>query len=164
MATLLNLVEADQLLKLDPMLGVRQQELRRIYMLPRLATWLDQTLPGLGSTWNIEERPIEQLDALAAQFCAGEPLAYGHRFKPLTHLGEGVWELKTADLRVFGWFHQQDCFVGTDCNLKRVIVDLHMYGPYCEQAARFRGQLDLDEPKFLPGEEPDAVVSNFYYP
>ena len=164
MATLLDLERADALLRLDPALGARQQEMRSLYLFPRLGNWLANTLPTLESSWNIEECPIEQLDALIAQFCSGEPLAYDHRFKPLNHLGDGVWELKTADLRMFGWFSQQDCFIATDCNLKRVIVESGLYRPYCEQAVRFRNQLDLDEPKFLPGDDPNVVVSDCYYP
>ena len=91
-------------------------------------------------------------------------MACDHRFKPLNHLSEGVWELKTADVRIFGWFAVKDCFIGTDGDLKRNIIDRNLYRPYAEQAARFRSLLDLDEPKFVTGEDPRNVVSDFYYP
>lgn len=148
----------------EPELDHGQQELRRFYVLPRLRGWMEGVLPELGSTWKIEETPNEQVDAMLAVYCAGEPLAYGHRFKPLNHLGEGIWELKTADVRIFGWFPVKDCFVATDADLKRNIVDRQMYRPYAEQAVRLRIQLGLDEPKFVPGEDPLDVVSDFYYP
>lgn len=164
MATLLDLELHDALIRLDPALSLRCQELRVIYVFPRLAVWMAEKLPLLESTWNIEDCPIEQLDALIAQFCSGEALAYGQRFKPLNHLGDGIWELKTADLRMFGWFNKQDCFVATNCDLKRTIVESHLYRPYCEQAVRFRDQLELDEPKFITGDDPNVVVSDCYYP
>lgn len=164
MATLLDLEASGEVLKLDAQLGVSQQPMRRIYLLPRVAEWMSNELPSLGSTWNIEEMPIQQFDSFSAIFCAGEPLDYGWRFKPLNHLADGIWELKTADLRMFGWFHQKDCFVITDCDLKQRIIDSGLYRPYCEQGVRFRDILNLDSPKFIPGEDPNAVVSNINYP
>lgn len=164
MATLLELASAGELVRYDAELEYDQQELRRVFALPRACDWIAGTLPSLGSAWNIQESPIEQLDALLALFCAGEPLAVGHKFKSLNALGEGIWELKTADIRMFGWFATKDCFVVTDCDLKRHIVERNMYGPYCEQAVRFRDRIDLDEPKFIPGEDPLDVVSDFYFP
>ena len=70
MATLLHLEGAGHLLRLDPALGMRQQEMRRVYVLPRVAEWFMSILPTLGSTWNIEESPIEQIDAMIADSIA----------------------------------------------------------------------------------------------
>ena len=137
---------------------------RVIFVLPDLRQWLEDVLPTLGSTWNIEQSPIEQLDALIATFGSGDTLTFGQQFKPLTRLGDGIWQLKTADLRMFGWFHEKDCFVGTDANLKDDIMRLRMYRPYCEQAVRRRDALDLDEPKFIQGDDPNAVVSAYDLP
>jgi hypothetical protein len=159
------MLEADgALCRYEPELDYGQQELRLFYVLPRLAEWMERTLPTLASTWNIQESPLEQLDASLAFFCAGEPLACDHRFKPLNALGEGVWELKTADLRIFGWFPRKDCFIATDAALTRDVKGSKLYRPYAEQAVRFRDRLGLDEPKFVPGEDPLNVVSDFYYP
>lgn len=164
MATLIELENASKVFKIDPALGPREQEWRNIFVLPDLHQWLVDVLPTLGSTWNIEQSPIEQLDALIATFCSGETLTFGWQFKPLTHLRDGIWELKTADLRMFGWFYMKDCFVGTDANLKDLIGRLRMYRPYCDQAVRRRERLDLNEPKFIQGDDPNAVVSAYYFP
>lgn len=164
MATLLDLRSRGELKKVDPDLGPREQEWRHIFALPRVEAWIADRLPGLESAWQIEERPIEQLDSLVYQFCSDEPLAYGHRFKPLTHLGDGVWELKTADLRLFGWFFRKDCYVCSDIDLKRHVVDHGLVPGYVRQAVRFRECLELDEPKFIAGDDPNDVVSNCYYP
>ena len=164
MATLVELENANQVFRIDPALGPRDQEFRRIYVLPDLRQWLENDLPTLGSTWNIEQSPAEQLDALIATFCSDEPLTYGWQFKPLTHADDGIWEIKTADLRVFGWFYQMDCFIGTDGDATERIKRLNMYLPYCEQAIRRRDALKLSEPKFIQGDEPNDVVSNFDLP
>jgi len=165
MATPLELDNAGALFKLDPDLLPGTREFRSIYASPRLKTWIENDLPGLESTWNIELTPQEQLQAFVEEiFCPCEPLSYDWHFKPLTHIQDGIWELKTADLRMFGWFFVKDCFIGSAANLKDTIKRLHLYRPYAEEAVQFRDRLDLDNPKFVPGDDPHAVVSDFSYP
>lgn len=164
MSTILELVTSGDLFRLDPELGPDEQEWRYIYVLPRLKTWLETTLPTLGSTWAIEESPAEQLDELAWTFCSGQTLTYGWQFKPLRPVGHGIWELKTADLRMFGWFPMKDVFVGTDADSKDHIKLHKLYRGYCNQAVMLRDSLNLDDPKFIAGDDPNDVVSNFDYP
>ncbi|WP_432814110.1 hypothetical protein [Sphingorhabdus sp.] len=163
MATLLNLAQSGEVIKVDPVLGLRELELRRIYLLPRAHKWLVEVLPETDSDRNIEETPSEQLDALFYEFCSGQALPVGRTFKALVHLGDGVWELKTADVRLFGWFTQRDCFVVSDCDSKYNLIQRRsMYRGYCEQAVRLRDNLALDEPKFVTGDNPDDVISDCY--
>jgi hypothetical protein len=165
MATVLELEAAGNLFRLDPDLEPGVQELRCIYVSPRLKTWIENDLPTLESTWKIEVSPQEQLQAfLEEDFCPGEPLTYDWQFKPLTHIEDGIWELKTADLRIFGWFSVQDCFIGSAANLKDLVKRHRLYYGYVKEAVQFRDQLDLDLPKFVPGDDPHAVISNFSYP
>lgn len=164
MATLIELLDAGQISQIDPALGPRQQQFRRIFVLPDLQKWLEENLPNLGSTWKIEQSPQEQLDALIAIYCSGDTLTYQWQFRPLNHLGDGIWEMKTADLRVFGWFPHKDDFIGVSANLADQIKRSNLYRPYCEEAIRRRDKLDLDEPKFIQGDDPNAVVSNFDFP
>ncbi len=162
MATLLELVAADVITKVDPMLGLREMEMRCIFLLPRALKWLSEVLPNAESDWNIQEEPSEQLDALFYEFCAGKSLQVETRFKCLTNLGEGIWQLKTADLRLFGWFAKKDHFVVCDCDLATRIKISGLYKGYCQQAVRFRDDLDLNEPKFVSGDNPDDVISDCY--
>ena len=162
MATLVNLAIIGSVIKVDPILGLREMELRRIYLLPRAQEWLKNVLPETDSDRLTEEVPLMQVDALFYEFCSGQALRVGTRFKALVHLGDGVWELKTADVRLFGWFTQKDCFVVSDCDSKYRILKLGLVRPYSEQAVRFRENLDLDEPKFVPGDNPDDVISDCY--
>jgi hypothetical protein len=161
MATLIHLERLGQLYRFDPALSVREYEVRRMWALPKAWKWIVEVLPGAGSSWNIQERPEEQLDALIYEFCVGQPLAVGARFKCLTHLGDGIWELKTADLRLFGWFTLKDCFVVSDIDDTSRIKRSNLYQGYCQQAVRRRNSLDLNEPKFVPGDNPDDVVSDW---
>ena len=164
MATLVELVDVDALFKYDAALDGSQQEFREIYASPKLRNWIETTLPALVSSWNIELSPAEQLDALGAIFAAGEPLTFGRQFKPLTHIHDGVWELKTADLRIFGWFYRKDCFVGVVADETSNVKAHGLYRGYAGEVLRFRDQLTLKAPKFLPGDQPNDVVSDWNYP
>ena len=132
---------------------------------PKLVAWIQDDLPDLESTWKIEQSPAEQLDDLMQVFCSGEPLTVGWQFKSLVHLADGVWELKTADLRIFGWFHQKDCFIAVIADTADRTKQYKLYAPYARvEVVGFRDALDLDPPKFVPGDNPHDVVSNYSYP
>jgi hypothetical protein len=162
MSTLKELEEARALTRFDPELRARELPERRIYMLPRAVGWAEEKLPALQSVWQIDETPAEQLDAILAEFCAGEPLAAGEDFKCLHPIEDGIWELKTADLRVFGWFYRKETFIWSAACLTDVVKDSDLYFGFVKQAARDRDLLDLDPPKFVPGENPNDVVSAWY--
>jgi hypothetical protein len=161
MATLIELHAQGRVFRIDPALSWRELEARRLFVLPDAWKWIELVLPTKNSTWNIQESPVEQLDALTYEFCVGQELAVGTRFKCLTHLGDGIWQLKTADLRLFGWFSQKDCFIISDLDDTGRIKQSNLYPGYCKQAVRRRDALDLDEPKFIHGDNPDDVVSDW---
>jgi len=165
MATLLDLIRRapPPLHRLDPGFDDGTQEFRSIVCSPRLKAWIDQDLSALKSALGIELSPQEQFFALVQTFCSDEPLTYGEQFKPLYCRGRGVWELKTSDLRVFGWFPMKDHFVGVAGNDATFIKEHSLYQGYIEEVVRFRDALDLDEPKFIPGEEARDVVSNYNF-
>ncbi|MBU1210493.1 MAG: hypothetical protein KJ587_04355 [Alphaproteobacteria bacterium] len=164
MATLVQLLERGALKKLDPQLAPGEQEFRLLYAGERLVTWITVTLPTLGSCWNIEQAPIEQLDAFMEVFASDEPLYYERAFRPIRHIAVGIWEIKTADVRIFGWFPKRDHFIGVAGDTTQRVKDYNLYTGYAGEVERFRDGLDLDEPKYVPGDQPDAVVSNFSYP
>lgn len=164
MSTVIELAEAGALIRFDASLSSRQQPLRRIYLLPRVVEWIEKKLPTLMADWALEVTPLEQLDDFAAIFVAGDAIQYERQAKPLRHVEAGVWELKTADLRMFGWFTDRDCFVCSAIDLATRVKRTRMYAGYRDQAVHDRKQLDLDHPKFIESDNPDAVVSNLTYP
>jgi len=164
MATIIDLDHRGALFKLDALeQGV--QEFREIYASPLLHDWINNELPNMRSSWNIELSPLEQFVALTEIFCSGERLAYGGQFKPLTHIVDGIWELKTEDIRIFGWFSRKDCFIGAVADDATKIKKHKLYYGYANVTTkRFLEALDLDNPKYIPGDNPHAVVSNFNFP
>lgn len=164
MATLLDLAGRDELHRLDPQLEPNEQEWRTIYVLPRVVPVFRDELPNWTSLWKVEQSPIQQMDALVETFCSGATLTFGHQFKPLNPLRDGVWELKTPDVRFFGWFYKRDCFIGGAINNAYNVKNHNLYAGYINEIVHYRQQLSLDDPKFVPGEDPNAVVSNYNFP
>ena len=163
MATPIQLGKRGALFKLDA-LEPGVQEFRELYASPELYKWLTDVLPNMVSSWQTELSPLEQFDDLSGIFCAGDRLEYQTQFKPLTHITDGVWELKTSDIRVFGWFFRKDCFIGAVADDATRIKQHNLYHGYANVTTRrFRDALDLDQPKYVPGDDPHAVVSNFDY-
>jgi hypothetical protein len=164
MATVVQLDQQGALFKLD-VLEQHVQEFRQFYASPVLYEWITGTLPGMASAAGVELTPQEQIVALLELFCAGERLAYEFQFKPLAHITDGVWELKTTDIRIFGWFSRKDCFIGAVADDATRIKAYKLYHGYANVTTRgIRDTLNLDQPKFVPGDDPHAVVSNFNYP
>jgi hypothetical protein len=162
MATISTLA-ADEIfvVKLDAQLRGRQQEDRLIYLTRSVADCLQNDVPGWTSAWNIDESPLEQLDALFAEFVAGEPLEYGTRFKKLRPRGNGIWELKTADVRIIGWFAHRDCFVAARIVEAHLVKAYNLYRALVDEVIRIRDGLRYDEPKFVLGDEAGDVVSDY---
>ena len=163
MSTLAELDQQGVLHKLDPQLGPREQEERLIYASPKFAKWVVEELPQLGSDRGLEVMPSGQLDALFADFTKGEVLTYDHQFKPLHPRRDHTWELKTADVRVFGWFVRMDCFIAVVAATKAFLLEHKgIVAGYVGEVVRFRDALNLDPPKFVEGSDPNAVVSNYH--
>jgi hypothetical protein len=138
--------------------------MRRFFAFPELAKWMMEVLPELASDRQVEDTPQQQVDALTAVFCSGETLMYLWQFRSLSHIRDGIWELKTPDIRIFGWFPQRDTFIGADVGEKWRIKQHNLYHGHVNIVEHRRTILDLDDPKFIPGDDPNDVVSNYAFP
>jgi hypothetical protein len=165
MATLLDLTRgaSPPLVRYDPQFERGAQEFRCFVASQHLQAWMAQSLPGMTSGLGLELSPQEQVFALLSLFCSDDPLTIDRHFKPLHCRGQGVWELRTPDVRIFGWFPQKDHFVGVEGNDATFIKQHDLYPGYIGAVTRFRDTLDLDEPKFITSTEPRDVVSNYNY-
>lgn len=163
MATILHLANQGLLHKLEAGLSWREQEERLIYVLPEAMAWMRDVLPIEESNWGSEISPLEQLDSFLIDYCAGKELAYERQFRPIRHIADGIWELKTVDVRLFGWFYRKDLFICSAGNIKWKIKESGLVHGYRSEAAGRRDHLGLEEPKFVPGDNPNDVISAFYY-
>lgn len=161
MATLSTLCTEGKLTELDPMLPPRVSQQRYIYLLPEAVKWIQDVLPTYISHDGGEIEPIAQVDALMEVFCSGKPLSANKMFKCLKPWAGSVWELKTKDVRIFGWFKAQNIFICSNGGEATQIKQLQMYRSYIAEAKRERDALDLDAPKYVEGENFNGVVTNW---
>lgn len=134
---------------------------RHIYGTRDFLHWLANVLPTLVSTTvGAQLTPLEQVYACFVEYSAGEPFNDDRRFKSLRRTPDlSVWELKTDDIRVFGWVPRKDCFVAAFGATADEIKTLDLYGRFMALTAYQRGILDLDEPKCIESKDYEDVVS-----
>jgi hypothetical protein len=135
-----------------------------LYAAPRFEKWVLETLPTLHSSWNLELTPQLQLDEFLINYAIGHPLTFRRQFQPIRYRGSGVWELKTADVRVFGWFYRKDQFVALIGDEAWRVKKHNLYAGYAGEVVRFRDSLKLNEPSYVKGEDPTNVISNYTSP
>ncbi|MDA1001514.1 MAG: hypothetical protein O2807_13485 [bacterium] len=87
-------------------------------------------------------------------------MRYGKMFQDLMPNEDEVWEMKTPDLRVFGWVYKPRVFIVAILDYadwyKRPTVK-KSYEDARRQVMLERDALELDEPKFTSGTY-DALV------
>ncbi|MDI7775022.1 hypothetical protein [Asticcacaulis sp. EMRT-3] len=168
MATIPILCERGDLIKIDAVLGLSVQERRLIYATPRAFGQFATSLPNIEAQWKPKVTAPEQVDALIATFCSGEEFAHdtnrgnGGDFKRIKGRSNGIWELKTDDVRIFGWFYKKDVFIASEVVDANILKQMENYTAYAEQAVRQRDALELNEPKFIGGESAYDVVTNYF--
>jgi len=166
MATLAKLIEEGTLTKVDVALDGNAQPWRELYAYSpsgrdnRFIPWLRDELPGLqSSAVGSPDTPEEQLYALLELYVIGEPLTVNEMYKPLHPHSYGIWELRTIDVRVFGWFYERDRFIAVFADTAERIHQYKLHAGYRDQVIRLRNALDLDEPKFATGINEHDIVS-----
>lgn len=158
MSTPEQLVEAGALERLDLHLDPGELPQRMIYALPRVRRWIAGDLPGLQTDGYHEgaPSPAQQVDECLTALALGEEPGDlpPHLALPKE---QGIWELRTCDLRLFGWFWNRSVFILSSIDRKDRMARGHIpTSNYVRQAIGDRDRLDLDEPKFLPG-GPDVI-------
>jgi hypothetical protein len=160
MPTIADLVDSGSIVRIEVELAPRDQPLRLLYGTPQFIEWLKEILDGswpvrlLGST-----TPAEQIDDLFHSFLSGQPLIFTRQFRVIRIEDNAVWELKTPDIRIFGWFAAKNCFVAVFGNWADTIKEHDLYRGYRIAIRRLRRELNIDETLCVKGVDPDDVLS-----
>ncbi len=158
MATLSILAAREELVQIGGGLDAREQPLRRLYALPHVVQWLEGVLPTLQAfSPTAILTPLEQLDDLFHDFVSGADFSYYERSHSMTPINSGIWELKTEDLRLFGWFHLRNAFIIGNIDTMDRVKTHGLYAGYRSDCERRRDALDLDLPKFIVGLYSDVL-------
>jgi hypothetical protein len=154
MATIATLVGRQSLFKIEAVLGPNEGcPIREIYGVPDVRHWIANVLPQLPTEAGTSRSPMEEFDDLLFNFISSEGrLRYGKMFKDLIPASEELWELKTWQLRIFGWFYRKDCFIAVHPDQTvRVKGKSEGYRNAINKVKQVRMAIDLDEPKYVGG-------------
>lgn len=129
--------------------------------MPLAVRWMNDKLEGLDADGFFENAPspMEQAEELFYSFISGEDLGSGdwppHVMRPPR---EGVWELRTADLRFFGWFWRKGIFIISSVDQALNCKKTGLYAVYRNQCVKDRQAFGFDEPSFVEGESINEVI------
>jgi hypothetical protein len=136
---------------------------RELYASPGLVEWIKGPLHKMKPIDNLNSQPREQAHALLKKFVLGGSFTTPRMFRQLRPLESDVYELKTPDLRFFGWFHQRDRFLAICAEHIEVLKEPESgplrYDALIREVCAFRDTIDLDEPKCLTGARVSDVIS-----
>lgn len=151
MATLTTLVAGGSLVRYEADLDCDEQPARYVYLAREVDAWFSCGLPKSSMDRDRQITPYEQVEQALYEFVVGRPLTYGYHYHPLNPIGHYVWELRTADVRLIGWFVRKATFLIVCGRLKRELLKPKLYTPCVQQSLWFRNNLDLDVPKAITG-------------
>jgi|TARA_R100000093_G_scaffold57913_2_gene30220 hypothetical protein len=158
MATAGELCDQSMLVQLGGGLEPHEQPMRLLYAFPGVIEWFDNDLPQLEPILD-EGRmsPLEQTYDLLHDFVSGEDMSFYSRSHSMTPTEPGVWELKSPDVRLFGWFCARAKFIIAFADSAFRCKEHNLYQGYRNQTVYVRDRLDLDEPKFITGGYADVL-------
>ena len=94
------------------------------------------------------------------EYSSGEEMLTDRRFKKLRYTPDlHVWELKTDEVRIFGWVPEKDAFICCYGDSKDKIELEESYGRYIALTSNIRNCMNLDDPKCVEHGEYQHVIS-----
>jgi hypothetical protein len=159
MATIHTLLATGSLVRLGGGLEDWERPEREMYAFPHVIGWIKESLPTVGTEFSEARKhelggiqsPKEQLYVLIHDFIVGEDMDVYEKTHCMKPNEVWVWELKTIDIRLFGWFYRRGIFVIANIDSAFKCKLNGLYAAYRDDTARRRRDLDLDEPKLCEG-------------
>ena len=157
MATLDYLLEKGFLVRHDASLEHDEQPVRYVYYPDGFRDWVSNVLQPAPRDRSRNLTPLEQVEQALFDFVIGRPVVYGWHCKKLMPRKHDVWELRTEDVRLFGWAPRKGSFIVVCGELKKRLKRAEDYTPFIEWTRTFRDNLDIESPKALTGDNPYDV-------
>ena len=155
MGTITTLVAERKLIRVTMQLGRGQDHERKLYTYPDCAAWMRDAVPKMVTgRCKSPMTPKEQLRQLFRQWMAGEAMAYDRRFRDLLPLDNFVSEMKTDDLRIFGWIYRPREFIavcGGYADDYKEPTKTKFYNDDMREVLARREVIDLDGDKYATG-------------
>jgi hypothetical protein len=161
MATLPTLLDEKKLIRVTVRLGRGQFHDRNLYAFPECVEWMRKEVPQMVTGREQSAfTPLEQLHERLRQWMAGDPMKYGPWFHDMHPRTDDVWELKTADLRIFGWMYRPLHFIaarGGYADDYKEPTKTKTYAAEVREVVKMRDALPLDGDKYVKGDFDDLV-------
>ena len=142
-------------------LGSRELPVRRLYGTRDFVEWLkERERASEASKLGAETSIIEQIDTIFYRFIIGDSFHNRWDFRCIKVEKHPVWEFKTPDIRIFGWFPAKDCFIAAYGGWADYIKDHDLYRGYRLEIRRLRREMSLAQELCGEGTTPDDVISN----
>jgi hypothetical protein len=155
MATFDSLLTSKKLIPVALRLRRGQFPERKIYAYPECVEWMRNEVPKMITGRVASDfTPLEQLVERLRQWIAGDPMEYGRMFHDMDPRTDDVWEMKTADLRIFGWMYRPRQFIavrGGYADDYKEPTKIKTYADDRREVVKARDALPLDGEKFVTG-------------
>lgn len=133
---------------------------RKIYTYPRAESWLLNDVPSLIAFDDGDASPRMQAKILLRNFLRGDPFYEDEEFTLMKPIENDVYELRSPDLRIYGWFRSPGIFIAVlGDTMERTHSVAGLASAYRKEVEDRREALDLDEPKCHVGADPKDVFS-----
>lgn len=150
MTTIESLKQEKTIVKLVIPLRENELELRTIYVSQRFISWMKENMIEFSAkNTDMDLSPKEQMYKIFRQYVIGEDFDSDRKLKCLHPNGKFIWEFKSVDLRVFGWFYKPGIFICVAANFTDIVKKSNLYAGYVNEAVKFRIDSGLDKPNFV---------------
>ncbi len=161
MATFDKLLAEGRIVRVKLRLGRGQFDERKLYAYPECLKWMRAEVPAM-VTGRVQSAfsPKEQLITRLLEWITRKPMSYGRMFQDMLPRSDEVWELKTADLRIFGWMYRPRKFIavcGGYTDHYKEPTKVKNYADDRNAVVEARNALPLDGDKFVTGEYDELV-------
>ncbi|QQN62105.1 hypothetical protein JIR23_21130 [Bradyrhizobium diazoefficiens] len=147
-------------------LGLLDDEMaeRGLFGTGRLHSFLSTELPAI-PTRDAMLSALEQVANLFGRYLTNRPLVLQSPIAPIRHLEDSVWELKTLDVRIFGWFATKDCMViDAGCDVKLLKDGKLNYNGFIVQTSYIRKALGFVPRDYISGTSPHDILTRIIIP
>lgn len=146
MATLSTLESAGHIKRLSIVLDHDEHIERGLFGVPAFLDWAEvELMKAEKSPLRHHENIADQLEGIFHRFITGQRLKFKTEYHVLEPGENGVWELKTPDIRIFGWFALKNHFISVFGDRADRVKDHRLYAGYRNEVARIRRDLGCDE-------------------
>lgn len=157
MSTLSEVVDSGAIAPFKANLRSNQLPCRMLYISETAMGWAKRVLPTATAApfTGAPATPLQQLDTLTRRYCAGEdfrpPLPH-----PMNPEKDGIWRLRTTDLRIVGWFLKRCVFIISEIELKSNCTTMRD-NELMETARQLRATLNIDGGIYLEGHLDECI-------